>query len=211
MLLAAGAMPSMTIAPRRSGLRRARRRAAGQSRHLRSRSGGGVARSRSTARQQGSMPWVLDPVFIDRSPPRAAFAKRAGRREAARRCGSIARNSRALAGGKPDERALARLCARARAPSSALTGETDLVTRRRAPRRHRQRPSADGAVTAMGCAGSALVAACLAVEPDAWRATAAALIVIGVAGEIAAAARARARQLRGRDPRCALRARPRRR
>ena len=41
-------------------------------------------------------------------------------------------------------------------------------------------------VTAMGCAASALVGAMLAVEPDAWQATVAALIVIGVAGEIAA-------------------------
>ena len=42
-------------------------------------------------------------------------------------------------------------------------------------------------VTAMGCAASALVGATLAVEPDAWKATAAALIIIGVAGEVAAA------------------------
>ena len=41
-------------------------------------------------------------------------------------------------------------------------------------------------VTAMGCAGSALVAACLAVEDDAWLATTAALLMFGVAGEIAA-------------------------
>ncbi|MEA2997762.1 MAG: hydroxyethylthiazole kinase, partial [Alphaproteobacteria bacterium] len=41
-------------------------------------------------------------------------------------------------------------------------------------------------VTAMGCAASALVGACLAVETDAWNATAAALILIGVAGELAA-------------------------
>jgi hydroxyethylthiazole kinase len=67
-----------------------------------------------------------------------------------------------------------------------LTGETDRVT--------------DGArlvtiangyplmsrVTARGCAGSALVAACLAVADDAFAATAAALIMLGVAGEIAA-------------------------
>ena len=39
----------------------------------------------------------------------------------------------------------------------------------------------------MGCAGSALVAACLAVESDPWKATAAALIAFGVAGEVAAA------------------------
>jgi len=39
----------------------------------------------------------------------------------------------------------------------------------------------------MGCAASALIAACLAVEPDAFRATAAALVMVGVAGEVAAA------------------------
>ena len=44
-----------------------------------------------------------------------------------------------------------------------------------------------GRVTAMGCVASALVAACLAVESDAWLATAAALLVLGVAGEAAAA------------------------
>ena len=38
----------------------------------------------------------------------------------------------------------------------------------------------------MGCVVSALTAACLAVESDPWRAQAAALILIGVAGEIAA-------------------------
>ena len=40
-------------------------------------------------------------------------------------------------------------------------------------------------VTAMGCAASALTAACLAVEPDAFRAVAGALVIIGVAGEVA--------------------------
>ena len=41
-------------------------------------------------------------------------------------------------------------------------------------------------VTAMGCAAGALVAACLAVESDAWIATAAGLLIVGVAGQIAA-------------------------
>jgi hydroxyethylthiazole kinase len=39
----------------------------------------------------------------------------------------------------------------------------------------------------MGCAASALITACLGVEPDAWRATVAGLVIIGVAGELAAA------------------------
>jgi len=43
-----------------------------------------------------------------------------------------------------------------------------------------------GKVTAMGCAGTALVAACLAVEADAWLATLAGLLAFAVAGERAA-------------------------
>jgi hydroxyethylthiazole kinase len=42
-------------------------------------------------------------------------------------------------------------------------------------------------VTGRGCAATALVGACLAVEPDALAATSHALAVIGMAGEIAAA------------------------
>jgi hydroxyethylthiazole kinase len=38
----------------------------------------------------------------------------------------------------------------------------------------------------MGCVASALVGACLAVEPDAWKAVTAALTIVGVAGEVAA-------------------------
>jgi hydroxyethylthiazole kinase len=41
-------------------------------------------------------------------------------------------------------------------------------------------------VSAMGCAGSAVLAACLAVETDALRAAIAGLAIIGVAGELAA-------------------------
>ena len=42
-------------------------------------------------------------------------------------------------------------------------------------------------VTGMGCTATAIVGACLAVEPDALAATAHGLAIIGVAGEIAAA------------------------
>jgi hydroxyethylthiazole kinase len=67
-----------------------------------------------------------------------------------------------------------------------LSGETDLITDGT-----RALTIANGhpymaTVTAMGCAGSALVAAFLAIEPDALMATAAALLTLGVAGELAA-------------------------
>ncbi len=40
-------------------------------------------------------------------------------------------------------------------------------------------------VTAMGCAASAMIAACLAVEEDTFTAACAGLSIVGVAGEIA--------------------------
>ena len=43
-----------------------------------------------------------------------------------------------------------------------------------------------GRVTAMGCAGTAVVAAFAAVERDAWLASASGMLVMGLAGELAA-------------------------
>ena len=71
-----------------------------------------------------------------------------------------------------------------------LTGETDVVTDGARIATIRNGHPLMARVTAMGCVASALVATCLAVESDAWLATAAALLAIGVAGE-GAAARAR--------------------
>ena len=61
----------------------------------------------------------------------------------------------------------------------ALSGETDIVTDG-----ERVAAVANGhplmaKVTAMGCAGSAVLSACLAVEPDAFRAAVAALVIMG--------------------------------
>jgi hydroxyethylthiazole kinase len=136
------------------------------------------------AAAENGVPWVLDPVFIDRSPQRAAFARAlldSGPR-AVRLNGA---EFGALSGEEPSPGALSAF-ARDNNIVTALSGETDLV--------------ADGArlmgigngdalmtrVTAMGCAASALTAACLAVEPDAFTAVAAGLLIIGVAGERAA-------------------------
>jgi hydroxyethylthiazole kinase len=131
------------------------------------------------------VPWVLDPVFVDRSAPRTAFAQAL----LARHPRAIRLNASelaALAGDAPRDDLLARY-ARQSASVIGLTGDRDIV--------------ADGArrvgiangdplmakVTAMGCAASAVVAACHAVERDAWRATVAGLLMMGVAGEVAAA------------------------
>lgn len=130
------------------------------------------------------LPWVLDPVFVDRAPPRAAFARELiGRRPSVARLNHA--EFHALAGHAPSGDAVAAY-AGANRIVVGLSGETDLVTDG-----ERIVALANGhplmaKVTAMGCAGSALVAACLAVEPDAFHATVAALLMIGVAGEMAA-------------------------
>jgi hydroxyethylthiazole kinase len=185
VLLALGAVPSMTLNPEE--IVAFVRRADALLVNL-----GTLDRERREATDlavetagRSAVPWVLDPVFVDRSEQRAAFAG-----ELVARGPKVVRLNHgefaALAGIAPSRDGLAEY-ARAHKTVVALSGDTDLV--------------ADGdcvitianghelmtRVTAMGCAGSALVAACLAVEPDAMRAAAAGLAIIGVAGELAAA------------------------
>jgi len=185
MLLAAGAVPSMTIALKEVKAFAARADAVlinlgtfDPERQKASLAAIGVA-------NEAGIPWVLDPVFIDRSPPRAAFAKTL----VAKKPRALRLNRAefgALSAGKIDDAALARF-AKSKRTVVGLTGERDLVRDT-----GRLGIIANGhplmtRVTAMGCAASALVGATLAVEPDAWKAMAAALIIIGVAGELAAA------------------------
>jgi hydroxyethylthiazole kinase len=128
--------------------------------------------------------WVLDPVFIDRSRPRAELAKQLIDFHPA-----AVRLNRAefmgLAGTDPESGALARY-ALDHLTVIGLTGAIDLVgDGRRLAAIENGHPLMQK-VSALGCAGSALVAACLAVETDAWIAVAAGLLALGVAGEIAA-------------------------
>ena len=184
MLLAAGAVPSMTIAPSeiKAFVARADALLIKLGTFDAERQKASLAAVATANKQR--IPWVLDPVFIDRSPPRARLAKQL----AALAPRAVRLNPAefgALAGEKSDDGSLARY-AKTRRTVVGLTGERDLVCDA-----SRFAIIANGhplmaRVTAMGCAVSALTAACLAVEGDAWLATAAALILIGVAGEIAA-------------------------
>ena len=184
MLLAAGAIPSMTISRDEIagfvaradallinlGTFDAERRAATLK---------AIAAARKAKR-----PWVLDPVFIDRAPARAAYARTLVAK-APRAIRLNAAEFGALAGTQPTETALAGYALEHRTVLG-LTGATDLVTDGGRHARIENGHPLMGRVTAMGCAASALVAASLAVEPDAWLATAAGLIALGVAGEVAA-------------------------
>jgi hydroxyethylthiazole kinase len=130
------------------------------------------------------IPWVLDPVLIDRSPPRRELAAAlASRHPRAIRLNGA--EFRALAGAEPSAETLARYAA-AQGSVIGLTGDRDVVADGERTVAIRNGDPLMAKVTAMGCAASAVVAACLAVEPDAWQATAAGLLLMGVAGEVAA-------------------------
>jgi hydroxyethylthiazole kinase len=186
LLLAAGAVPSMTPDPA------AQADFVGASRalvvNLGMLDGTRVAAARravSEARRLGR-PWLLDPVKVERSPDRLGFARElAGEGRPAVVRGNAAEIA-ALAGGG-DEAALAAF-ARESGATLAATGPVDLVVDaggRRTARIANGSPLMDR-VTAVGCAASALAGAFLAVEDDPFAATVAALLVVGVAGEVAA-------------------------
>jgi hydroxyethylthiazole kinase len=136
----------------------------------------------ATARAAGK-PWVLDPVFVEASPPRLDLARLAlTGRPTIVRCNAA--ECEALTGEAPTPEALARF-AEARGTVVALTGPTDLVADGRRLARVGNGHPLMSRVTAMGCAGTTLIAAFAALEPDPWLAAACGLLVLGVAGEIA--------------------------
>jgi len=186
ILLAVGAVPSMTVSPDEVGSFVADADA------LLVNLGTFDAERRAAidvavgAANAARMPWVLDPVLIDRAPPRAELA-----RQLACRAPAVVRLNTAefttLSGGDPAEDAAVRF-ANTYGTVVALTGRVDRVTDG-----VRQAVIANGdplmgTVTAMGCAGSALVCAALTVETYSWIAATAAVVALGVAGEVAAEA-----------------------
>ena len=185
VLLAAGCVPSMTLSGEEIGAF-----VAGAQGLLVNLGTFDAERRQATtiaveAAVQRKLPWVLDPVFVDRALSRARFALEL----TARRPNVLRLNDAefaALAVAQPTPDALGRH-ARDHATVVGLTGDPDIVTDGARTVSIRNGDPLMARVTAMGCAASALVAACLAVEADAWRATAAGLILIGVAGELAAA------------------------
>jgi hydroxyethylthiazole kinase len=179
VLLAAGAVPSMTIARAEVaafasradallvnlGTFDAERRAAADL---------AIAEVRAA-----SKPFVLDPVMIDRSPPRAAYAR-----------GLLSRGPSAIRMNAAEFAALSgdgspQAFAEEQQTIVAITGGTDLVTDGVRTLRIANGHPLMARVTAMGCAESALVAAALALQPDPLMAVGAALLMFGIAGDIA--------------------------
>lgn len=185
VLLAAGAIPSMTVAPDEVGAFTARADALLVNLGTFDRERRDATEIAIAEAARAGRPWVLDPVFIDRSPARAAFAQSlVGRHPQAVRLNAA--EFSALAGRPPGGEALQRY-AGDHGCIVALTGATDKVTDGPRLIRIANGDPLMGRVTAMGCAGAAVVAAALAVEADALAAVAAALLLFAVAGEVAAA------------------------
>jgi len=184
-LLAAGCVPSMTISPEEIGPFVAGAQA------LLVNLGTFDAERREATRiavetaAQHKLRWVLDPVFVDRDPPRAAFACELIDHRRPTVVGLNHAEFSALAGNTPSRDA-AMAYARETRIIVGLSGETDLVTDGERIVSIANGHALMAKVTAMGCAGSAVIAACLAIEPDVVSATVAALVIVGIAGELAA-------------------------
>ena len=183
-LLAAGCIPSMTVSAEEIGS------FVGKSDALLVNLGtfdaerrGATGVAISAAAERG-IPWVLDPVFVDRSPARADFA----RGLMAKKPATIRLNHAefaTLAGADVTAGALMDF-ARQHGCIVALSGKADLVSDGTGVITIENGHALMSRVTAMGCAGSALLAACLAAGDDTFAASAAAMLMLGVAGEIAA-------------------------
>jgi hydroxyethylthiazole kinase len=184
LLLAAGATPSLTVAADEVeafasacdgllinlGTLDAERRAS-------------IPVAIAAARRHGK-PWILDPVFVDASPLRLDIA-----RQCVAACPAFVRCNIpefvALAGTDATPGSI-NAFARAHRLIVALTGEVDFITDGHRSVTSRNGHHLMGRVTAMGCAATALIAAFAALEVDPLDAAAGAILVVGIAGEIAA-------------------------
>ena len=184
VLLAAGAIPSMTTSPEEIGhfvaganvvlvnlgtFDRDRRDA--------------VEIALDVARDDG-IPWVLDPVLIDRSEPRAEMARNLAMKEPrvvranAAEFAALARTE--VTSDILDKFALDHITV------AACTGPVDLVTSGAKRARIENGHPYMAQVTGIGCAESALVAAMVAIEDDEFLSAVAGLLCMGIAGELAA-------------------------
>ncbi|MEQ8708091.1 MAG: hydroxyethylthiazole kinase [Rhodospirillales bacterium] len=138
-----------------------------------------------TSAENVGIPWVLDPVMIERSHRRAESAAQ----YLLRKPTVLRANSRetALMAGGSDENALRRFAQEA-GVILAVTGAVDHVVSANSLDDCRLGSPLMHQVTGFGCALSAVIAAFLAANDDPQAATLAALHCVGEAGERAAAA-----------------------
>jgi hydroxyethylthiazole kinase len=181
VLLAAGAQPSMTISAEEVGHYAGRADALLVNIGTFDRERAEAIEIAIGAASAAGRPWVLDPVLIDQSPPRAELAHAL----LARRPTALRLNAAEFATLGGGAAAALKQFAGAHQCVVVLSGETDLVADHARLAAISNGDPLMARITAMGCAASALVAVCLAIEADAWRACSAGLLILGVAGEVA--------------------------
>jgi hydroxyethylthiazole kinase len=184
VLLAAGAIPSMTMSANEIGYF-----VSGASALLvnlgtfddERREAIGIA---VAAANDGDIPWLLDPVFIQRSPPRAEYARELAGMEP-RVVRANAAEFEALSKRKTTPESLDRF-ALDHITVAACTGPVDLVTSGTKRANISNGHAWMAQVTGIGCAETALMAALVSVEDDEFLAASAALLIASIAGEVAA-------------------------
>ncbi len=130
------------------------------------------------AAQSHAIPWLLDPVMIDRSPMRAAFATQL-----------LAFNPAMIRANAAEWGVLTSLPPQGEAVKNiihAQSGAVDSVCAHGKTLYIQNGHEYMSRITAMGCAGTAVMAACCAVHKNAFEAAVAAFAILGIAGEIAA-------------------------
>jgi len=155
-----------------------------------------VMRLAARAAKAAGTPWVIDPVGAGAIAPRTRFAAEllelgpsAVRGNASEILGLAgeAGFGRGVDTGTGSEQAIAAAQRLARSSGAvvAVTGAVDYVTDGKTVLAVAHGHPMMTRVTGMGCAASAITAACLGVEPDRLRAVAQALALAGIAGEVA--------------------------
>ena len=134
------------------------------------------------ARSEG-LPWVLDPVFVDRSPLRLERT-----RELLASLPAVVRGNEGELNALKHDTAdgFADLCSDYKTVAIS-TGQTDRIESVGRAGLVKNGHPVMAQVTAMGCAMSAVVAAFCAVHDDMYEASVSGLLTIGVCGELAAA------------------------
>lgn len=180
VLLAAGAVPSMTIAPEEvEGFARSADAVLVNLGTLDATRKEAIPLALSAAKSAG-LPVVLDPVFVNRSPVRCAYA-----RSLLAQSPSILRaNQEEMSSLFPAVPPLEAL--NGTGIALAMTGPEDVVWLEGRSVRLANGVPMLSRVTATGCAGGGLLAAFLAIETDPVLAAVSGLTVFNVAGEIAA-------------------------
>lgn len=116
-------------------------------------------------------PWIVDPVHIDYSPSRLAFARTL-----------LARAPSCVRGNAAEMHTLGETGAHLR----IQTGASDLLSQNGKTIRLDNGHPWMAMVTGTGCLSGGIIAAFMAVEPDTLAASTAALLVVGVSAELAA-------------------------